>query len=997
MPTQLESRVLLPVALLALLGSTGGCLSESPTFLAPADEGPGPMVKFDVYHKPFPEIPLPNDFATRFDPSSPTLRRLNASILAGPTRWEQETRAELDRLSGWGTLAPITVSFDAPIEPEVIFDRHWRDNYDFSDDAVLVLNLTPDSPDFCEAVPLDMGQGNYPQVLPEQQLFDADNRMQLQTAVFEEVEEDVNGNGVLDPGEDTDMDGVLDHPNTRDGTPGSELLEFYERETNTLIMKPVVPMREETTYAVVLTKRLVSPDGDPVRSPFAGIHHAGQKEALTPLAGCLDGYGLALDDVAFTWSFTTQSISHDYLRIRDGLYGLGPLAHLAEEFPAELSSLDDVRDAAPGVTNTKIVPMTEFMELARDLLDYTGASGYEIDVLSATLEAVDFIVGGAIRSPQFFPREDDSGAFLPLYRQVWNLDEPPRGEDVPFWMFVPKNRNGPAPVAVFIHGHGSTKFDALLFAGIFANYGIATMGIDAPSHGVDLSQIELNIILAFFQQDRMLGLGESLINGRALDWTGDGELNSGDDYWVAYVVHSRDMVRQTMVDMMQLVRVLRSFDGVNRWEFDPTGSGTPGLAGDFDGDGEVDVGGDASLHAIGGSLGGITSAVLAGVEPQLETVVSIIPGGMLSEVGTRSTLGGVKNAMMLRALGPIFYADGDAVMVRTNLGNTGSVALRVADDLPELTPEDTVVLTNGQTAEWRCGAVQPSGTFRVAVSCDAGDPLELRIYHGPLPAREREGCEPDGEEPYYELTTFGQRVQYAGETFQEGSALVAPTDGFGLRRGTPDLRRFLGLSQIILDSADPMNWAPYWDGTRTMTYGTGETVQTNVLVIPSVGDTGVAVASGIGLARAAGLIPYDTDDPRYGMPANQKLIDSYAVEGTYRLGRHVNSVDEPVLMDVEHLASVVPVDDGFDVPRLDPPLRLVSQDPDDGIYRGFILPMLRPQGQHGFPRPDPTQAFDLGTYLLNIVSRYIASGGQEFSWDACQAISDCPWDTFPLP
>ena len=43
------------------------------------------------------------------------------------------------------------------------------------------------------------------------------------------------------------------------------------------------------------------------------------------------------------------------------------------------------------------------------------------------------------------------------------------------------------------------------------------------------------------------------MNGRALDWNGDEEPNSGDDFWVAYVTHSRDMVRQTMVDMMQVM------------------------------------------------------------------------------------------------------------------------------------------------------------------------------------------------------------------------------------------------------------------------------------------------------------------------------------------------------------------------------------------------------------------------------------------------------------
>lgn len=981
--------------LLMVLSAASGCLSDAPTFLGDTEPGKGPMVRFDVFHKPFAEIPLPNDFATRYDPSSPTQRRLNASVLAGPTAWEQATRGELDKLSGWGTLAPITVSFSAPLDPEVILQRHYNDRFDYNDDAVLVLDVTPGSPGLCEAVPLDLGQGNYPQVLAQQEVYDADPRAGLQTLIFEETEEDTNHNGVLDPGEDTDMDGVLDHPNTRDGRSGSPLLEFYERETNTLILKPVMPMREATTYAVVLTKRLTSPSGEPIRSPFAGINHAEQTPALANLPDCLGRYGLSVADVGFTWSFTTQSITHDYRVVRDGLYGLGPLATLATDFPATPSRLDDIHDAAPGVTNTKVVPMSVFLPLALQLLKLTGSSDAETQVFSATMNSVDFIVAGAIRSPQLFPRTDASGAMLPLYRQVWDLEAPPRSEEVPYWMFVPKKRTGPAPVAIFIHGHGGSKFDALPFAGLLASYGIATMGIDAPSHGIGLPPAQLTVLRGYFKDAGVAGLGDSLFNARAFDWTGDGTVDSGDDFWTAYVFHTRDMVRQTMVDGMQVVRTLRGFDGKAKWAFDPAGRGARGLAGDFDGDGVVDVGGTAALHVIGGSLGGITGAVMAGVEPAIGDVVAIVPGGMLSEIGTRSTLHGVKDAMVLRSLGPIFYGDAGALMVRANEGQTSDTALEI-HDLPALSPKDTVVLQNGKTGEYRCGAVQPSGTFRVAVSVDAGDPLELRVYHGPLAPRAPEGCEIPAAAPYVDLTTFGYDAYLGDKTFLADTPLVAPCDGFGLRRATPDLRRFLGLSQIALDAADPMNWAPYWDGTRTMTYGTGETTHTNVMLMPSVGDPGVLIAGGIGLGRAAGFVEYDRDDPRYGKPQNQVLIDTHTTEGTFRLGRYHNKKGEPVLMDVDHLAAVVPIDDGLDVPRLDPPLRLMRQNPTDGSYSGMILPMLEPQGKHGFVSPDPTQPFDLGTYLLNIIGRYMQSSGRDFSFDKCQEKSACAWPTFPL-
>ena len=980
---------------LGVLVLQAGCLSPEALSLGARVTGNGPVVRFDPYHKPFAEIPLPNDFATTFDEGSPTKRRLNASIVAGSTQWERSTRAQLDKLSGWGTLAPITASFSAPIDPEVILKRHYNDRLDFSDDAVLVLNVTPGSPGFCEAVPLDLGQGNYPQVIAQQDLYDADPRASLQTAVFEEIEEDLNGNGILDPGEDTDMDGVLDHPNTRDGKPGSERLEFYERETNTLIMKPIMPMREETTYAAVLTRRLTSPAGDAIRSPFDGINDAAQTRALEALPDCLTRYGLGIEDVGFTWSFTTQSISHDYKQVRDGLHGQGVLAQLGTDFPAQLSVLNDLRDPAAGVTNTQLVPADVFVPLMVSLLQLSGSSAAELSVLTASMRSVDFVVAGEVKSPQLFPRYDEHGALLPLYEQVWDLAAAPRTESVPFWLFVPKNRTGSAPVAIFIHGHGGSKFDAAPFAGVLASFGIATLGFDAPSHGVALPDAQLATVKLVFQNAGLSGLGDRLLKGRAIDWNADGRLDSGADYWTSYVFHTRDMVRQTMVDTMQIVRTLRAFDGVTRWAFDPAHKGTPGLAGDFDGDGIVDVGGKAPLHVLGGSLGGITGGVAAGVEPELDSVVSIVPGGMLSEIGTRSTLSGVKNAIMLRVLGPIFYAEEGKLMMRVNDAESESVALEV-QALPTLSPQDTVVLLDKQTGEYRCAAVQPSGVFRVTVSSDAGDPLELRVYKGVLPPRTPEGCQLPDTAPYVDLTSFGVDVMYDGRTFPKGSPLLALADGFGQRRGTPDLRRFFGVAQIAFEPADPMNWAPYWDGTRTLTYGTGETTRTNVLLMPSTGDPGVMIAAGVALGRGAGFIPYDHDDPRWGKSANQALIDTFTIEGTVRLAHFRDSKGTPVLMDVEHLAAVVPVDDGLDVPRLDPPLRLMRQNTSDGSWSGFIMPMLSPQGKHGFIAPDPALPFDFGTYALNIVGRYLQSSGKQFSWDKCQVTSTCAWPTLPL-
>ncbi len=947
-----------------------------------AEKGPGPQVKFDVFHLPLPEIPLPNDFATRFDASSPTMRRLNASIEAAPTKWEQATRRDLDKLTGWGTLAPITVSFSEPLDVEVIYQRHHGDLLDFKNDAVLVLDVSPGSAGLCEAVPLDLGQGNYPVILPRLDVYADDPRESLQQLQFEEVEEDKNGNGLLDPGEDTDMDGVLDHPNTRDGKPGGPLLTFYERETNTLIMKPMMPMREATTYAVVLTKRLTSTSGDPVRSPFDGINHAAQTHDLAELGGCLSKYGLAMNDVSFTWTFSTQSISHDYVQVRDGLYGKGPMAKLASTFPPDVTAVRDVRDPGPGV-NVKIVPGAQFEPLLTQL---AGGSEAENKAALDALHFVDFQVVGHVSSPQFFPRNDASGKPLPLYEQVWDLDAPPRAEAVPFWLFVPKNRKGPAPVVVFVHGHGGAKFSGLEVAGLFARYGVATLAIDGPGHGVSLEPDQMALVKVLFGQAKLQGLGEALLEGRALDFNNDGQLDPGADYWTSAIFHTRDNVRQTQVDLMQVVRVLRGFDGTRTWTAD---TGLSGLAGDFDGDGTIDVGGASTLMLAGGSLGGIITGVGAAVEPQFSSGIAIVPGGMLSEVGARSNLGGVRNAMVLRVMAPLFTSSPDGLAVTVPEAETEAATVTVSA-LPALNERDTVVLINKVTGEHRCGAVQPGGRFRVAVSSDQGDPLEFRAYAGPLAPEERTGCKiPEGATPIAVVTSLDRDVRIGGDLWTKDAPLTAFSDGFGMRRATPELRRMLGIAQVALESADPMNWAPYWEQHRSFTYGTGETAKTRMLLVPSIGDPGVPIAAGYALARAAGFIEYDKIDPRYGKSQNQVLIDTWAVEGLSRTMRHTNSKGEGVLMDLDHLASITKSDDGFDVPRLAPPLRLLRER--EGGVTGMLVPMLAPEGKHGFAGPNPGAPFDLGTLLSNMLGRFAGTNGQALGYEACQVDSSCPW------
>jgi hypothetical protein len=307
------------------LAAMAGCTGE-PEGLHPAAPA-ATTVKFDFKAKPLPEIPLPNDVATRYDPDAATKRRI-------------------DQLDGWGPSQAITIPFTGPIDPLSLIAGHRDPDYDFANDVLYLIDITPDSPTYGQPAPLDVGNGNFPVILESPNGYWAnDPRRHTLSLFFEETDEDRNNNGRLDPPEDTDADGVLDAPNYLPGADPQTLAEradalmsFYEKESHTVIVRPLIPLREKTTYAVVVTRRLLDEAGDPVGSPFEWINHLGQNEALKHLPAVLPA-GIGLDDVAFAFSYTTQSTTSDWIAVRQGLYGIGMQRHLAEAFPAEVHTV----------------------------------------------------------------------------------------------------------------------------------------------------------------------------------------------------------------------------------------------------------------------------------------------------------------------------------------------------------------------------------------------------------------------------------------------------------------------------------------------------------------------------------------------------------------------------------------------------------------------------------------------------------------------------------
>jgi hypothetical protein len=549
---------------LPLLVLLTACVSPEVEGLMEAEPA-NTMVKMDFLAKPLPEIPLPNDIATRYDATSATGRRVNASLIA-PTTLERRVRELIDQLDGWGVNQAITIPFTGPLDIESILKAHRDPHYDLADDVVYLIDVTPGSPEYGQARHLDVGNGNYPAVLEDiNGYWPNDPRGWTNNLFFEEADEDLNrnnqldggedlnGNGVLDPDEDvngnglldlpedTDADGVLDRPNylpgqspTRDDLAGraDALMTFYERETDTLIVRPMLPLRERTTYAVVVTRRLLDAEGNPVGSPFPFINHTGQNEALKPLKGLLPA-GLGLKDIAFTFTFTTQSLQSHWIAVRDGLYGHGVQGHLGKEFPAEIEAMLPLKDLAnprfAGQTNPYLLTSEEFLPALRvvgqALLGLDGQSEESKKQLDSH-RFVDIYAAGYFQSPQLFERTDENGDPLPFNDQSWppDLDRKPvkaRSEKIYFWLTLPRKEvsvrgeGKMPPIAIVGHGYGSSRFEMATFSGHLARFGLATLSIDCTSHGIGANEMERTLARSLFTGFGLTPFVDTVFSDRA--------------------------------------------------------------------------------------------------------------------------------------------------------------------------------------------------------------------------------------------------------------------------------------------------------------------------------------------------------------------------------------------------------------------------------------------------------------------------------------------------
>ncbi len=1040
-----------PLLFLFAVGLAAGCqVDTAPRGLRATPPGSGPVVRFDPTHRPLPDVPLPNDVATFPDPTSRTGLRIDAS-LAAPTQLERRARADFATLEGWGVTAPITVAFERaagadPREPaldlDAIADRMEADEHDPSNDPFYVINLTTGIP-----VLVDVGSGHYPVVVRDPYRYGTnDPKASEPNLIFETVEE---GAGLPQiayrPDLDRDFDGVLDHPNTlprrqsspRDVAGVDDLLTWYERETDTLVLRPIVPLEEKTEYAVVLTDRLRGPDGQPVRSPFEAVFHPAQRAGIARLNDWLtdkrlasyygDIAGTGLEHVAFAWTFTTQPTHEDLRLLREGLHGKGPFARWKSEFAPEMTALRVAgTDSGPACERRAKTPFAlrptdedlrpSLRRLFEQVFGLEQGAGAALD---AALEHVDHVVVGTFRSPYLL---GDPSSLVPDARFHVSFatgEGDVRSGDVSWILVVPKataQKAQPFPVALWGHGAFGHADEALLHAGDFARQGIALVAYDAPGHGRVLGDAERAAASSLLVPGCVAPFLDGLTHGRprAVD---------GSASWSAHLFRTRDTIRQGVLDGMNLVRILRSFDGRVGAQ-DVTGDGKPDVAGDFDGNGVPDVGGpNVPYFTSGESLGGAQGVIQGAVDPHVIASAPISGGGGLAtDIAFRSF--GLES-ITAPILGPAVFAvpaserpqntcapGQRAIRLEANDGGRSRELELACVEPTELAAGMTVVVTNVATGTARCARTDRDGRFRIPIPTTAGDRLDVQVYPAPDVVASYDGCHVKQGAP------VGRRIR----------DLVAASDGLGLRRQSPELRRIRDLAQAALDPADPVAFAPHYmleplfdeEGRRVAPHA--------LLAIGTVGDAFVPIATNLTLARAAGALPFLPPNAAelfpawadYATPAElyerlgrktpmRLLVERGVVEGVARLGRtsagpgcKANHIARdvalcagPATIDPYRCATALYdpdwVSEGrlpYDAPHAEVPLRLARvatvRPTDSTSLAASWAPRLR-----GVPSGPDEAAWSATERVVGVLSHYVAPEGAH-AWttgDACRA-----WD-----
>ena len=374
----------------------------------------------------------------------------------------------------------------------------------------------------------------------------------------------------------------------------------WEPAANTLHFESDRQLAQDTTYLIVVTTGIGA-----TQTTFRRDLNFGQtkdpalkayrKSLLDALPMAMAG-GVDADEIAGVSLFTTQSVDAISRKIRAQLPG-GPVSFAlgtgGERTVFPLASLT-------GITLRRQVGTATF-----------ASSSLPLSALFVFPGSVGTVAFGSYSSPDY----ENASEVIPAVGTKTGVPAVQSTNQLEFTLFVPSGAkpSGGWPIAIFGHGFTDSKDGApWAVASTLAHSGIATIAINVVGHGGgSLGTYTVNRAGA---APVVLSSG-----GRGIDQDGNGTIDSTEGVSAVgalSLIGNRDGLRQTTIDLMQLVKTVEG--GI-----------------DVDGDGSPDLS-TSRIYYAGQSFGGIYGTQLLGLEPDIRAGVANVPGGSIIEIARLS-------------------------------------------------------------------------------------------------------------------------------------------------------------------------------------------------------------------------------------------------------------------------------------------------------------------------------------------------------------------------
>jgi hypothetical protein len=443
----------------------------------------------------------------------------------------------------------------------------------------------------------------------------------------------------------------------------------WERLTNTLHFESGEQLAQDSTYLLVVTRGVHDAAGSALdATTFQHDLNYGQTKDKALKAyrkSLIDALGAAAidpDTIAAASVFTTQSIDAISRKIRPQLratpvtFNLGP-GGMRTVFSAA-SPTKWNRQVGTSTFSTVDVPW-------QALFVFPGSVA---QVAYGSFEASDY---------------ENADEVIPAVGTKTGVPAVKSKNQLQFTLFVPGGVKpaGGWPVAIFGHGFTDSKNGApWAVASSLGHMGIASIAINVVGHGFGAD--------GTYTVTTPAGPVTFAAGGRGYDQSGDGKIDSTEGVGAIgaqSLVSNRDGLRQTTIDLMQLVKEIEA--GI-----------------DFDGDGAADLS-TSRIYYTGQSFGGIYGVPLLGLEPDIRAGVPNVPGGPIIEIARLSPSFRILVGLSLLTRKPSLYN----AVPNDGLDNfKENIPLRDLPLVVDTVPGASAIQTVIDNSEWAQQAANPA-------------------------------------------------------------------------------------------------------------------------------------------------------------------------------------------------------------------------------------------------------------------------------------------------